>query len=1335
MVFKSWFQSLGRKPSRRPRTTGHATTTKAAAEQLEDRSLLSVAAVFVSGELFVSSDAGDSIAIRQNATSLRVEVVANGLLLGTAPNVPTSTVTSIVVKGGDAANNIDLNLVTNLTFPSLTGIRPIFVDGGNGDDSIVGSPTYSDSLLGGDGVDSLDGQAGNDTINGGDGRDSITGGDGNDSLIGGDGSDTITGDLGNDTITGGNHADSIMGGDGADLIDAGQSSDTVSGGNDNDTINGSDGQDSLSGDAGDDSILGGGDDDVIAGGADNDILTGQSGNDSVSGDDGNDQVSGGAGHDSVSGNLGSDTVNGEMGDDIVNGNEGDDTVFGGNGNDVLRGDGTATVGGPAGNDRLNGQGGNDTLLGGGGADNLDGGIGNDTVDSADPIPEATPLTISIVGSSVVEGDAGSALLNFTLTLSQSSFLPISVDVQTADGSASLVNLDYLALTQTVTFAPGVTTATVAVMVTGDVVNEVDETVRLVLSAPTNGARLLNQEGTGTITNDDAPPAQLFASMFAGDLYRVDQTTAASRLIGNTSQFAVHDIAQDANGQLIGYSQFGPLLFSIDPATATSQITTFVNGTLLGFNIEGDMAYDTVNNLIYYVTFTNTGNPHLFRIDPTNGTVVDVGNIVVGNANLAANGDSVDMDYLAIRNGTLFCVIAGGITGANANFNGALFSIDPTTAAATRIGALGVNLAPLTGGLDYDAVNDQFLLLEAVTTNLYRVSPTTGAATLVGNTGLPSSFFDAPTGLSFAIVAAQAAPTVSVGNVNLIEGDTGTQAVMFPVTVQATGGNVTVDYQTADGTATAGSDYIATFGTLNFGPAGGTQMVAVLVNGDFRFEGDETFFLQLTNVTGAAIDSGSGIATIANNDVAPLGDTLLGNTGNDTLIGGPADDLLNGDGGNDLLLGNAGNDTLLGGGAADTLNGGDGNDSLDGQGGPDLIESGTGDDIFVWQGTFSGSDTVTNASGADGVQVLLGATANNVTITQSAIPADGTMGLIQITDGTAKLTIDSSIGQVTVNSGAGDDTVTVGDLDTVCRASLVIQGDAGNDLLSALNAKVGVIRILIEGGAGNDTLIGSLGGDTLDGGAGTDRLKGGNGNDLLQGGTGADSINGENGDDTLLGGDLNDSLTGDGADTLGGDAGNDSLGGGLGNDVLNGGAGSDTARGGDGDDTINGGDGNDSLLGESGLDSLNGNAGDDTLDGGRNNDLLNGSDGNDKIRGDHGDDTINAGLGDDTINGGDGDDIIGGGDGNDLLGGGDGDDSISGGAGNDTISGGDGDDLLLGGSGSDIVLGDQGDDQVNGQGATNTISGGQGDDTLFGAPGDINESFVLSAALLTALSAT
>ncbi len=1305
---------------------------------MEDRSLLSVAALFVNGELFVSSDGGDSIAIRQDSTNGRVQILANGGVLGTAPNVATSAVTSIVVKGGDDANVIDLSQVTGTTYPSLTptGIK---VDGGNGNDTITGSPTHASSLLGGDGADTLLGGTGGDTLDGGNGTDSIDGGDGNDSLIGGDGSDTINGGIGNDTISGGNHSDSINGGDGNDSIDGGQSNDTISGGIGDDTINGSDGNDSLSGDAGNDSMFGGAGADSMSGGDGNDTMGGQAGNDTVNGDNGDDRVDGDGGNDSVSGNLGNDFVDGDAGNDTVNGNEGNDTLFGGSGDDIMRGDGTALLSSTAGNDVINGQGGNDTLFGGGGADNMDGGSGNDVVDSNDALPEAAPVTVTVVGGSVLEGNAGTVNLPFTLTLSQASFLPITVNVSTADGSASAAS-DYTAISnQLVTFAPGQTTATVNVSVNGDATNEVNETVRLILSNPTNGARLQNQEAAGTITNDDAAPIVLFAQTFFGQFLRVDQNTAATTLVANIAQSAIHDIEANGNGTIIGYSQNGPLLFRINPLTGATNIVTFVNPALLGPDVEGDMGYDKTNNIIYYVADTTAngqGNPHLFRIDPTTGNVGDIGNITVGGNNLAGNNDQIEMDYLSFRNGQVYCVIPGTIAGGNANFNDALFRINPATGAATLIGALGVNLTPLGGGLTYDAVGDRFYLAEAQTGNLYRIDPATGAATLVGNTGIVFNGGDAITGLTFAPVAAVAPRSVSVSNVSVTEGDVGTQVVTFTVTAGGGGGAVTVNYATADGTATAGSDYVATSGALTLGGANPlSQTVSVTVNGDFQFESDETFFLQLTSVTGAVIANGSGIGTILNNDTAPLGDTLLGNTGNDTLIGGPADDLLNSDGGNDLLLGNGGNDTLLGGSGTDTLNGGDGNDSLDGQGGADVIESGNGDDIFVWQGSSSGNDTLTNASGADGVQVTLNGANNNVTVKQSAIPVNGTFGLLQVTEGSATLTVDSSISQVTVNSGAGDDTVTVGDLDTVCRASLVIQGDAGNDLLNATNAKTGAIRLRMEGGDGNDTLLGGQGNDTLVGDAGTDRIKGGDGNDQLEGGAGADSINGENGNDTLLGGDATDSLTGDGSDTLSGDAGNDSLNGGIGNDSLLGGVGNDTANGGDGDDQVDGGDGNDSLLGSSGQDTLTGDAGDDTLDGGVNNDSLNGGDGNDKLRGDHGDDTINGGAGNDTVNGGDGDDVINGGDGNDLLGGFDGNDVISGGAGNDTISGGDGDDTLNGGGGADVVLGDQGDDLVNGQGGSNTISGGQGDDTLLGAISDINESYVLSAALLSALNAT
>jgi Ca2+-binding RTX toxin-like protein len=1031
---------------------------------------------------------------------------------------------------------------------------------------------------------------------------------------------------------------------------------------------------------------------------------GQAGQDSLTGDLGDDSLSGGDGNDTVSGGLGNDTVNGDAGNDSLFGNEGDDKLFGGSGNDTLDGF--------LGNDQLFGQGGSDSLKGGGGIDSLDGGAGADILDSADPLPDAVPVTITVAGGSVLEGNAGTTNLAFTLTLSAASFTPVTVNVSTADGTAT-AGSDYTAIAnQLVTFAPGITTQTVNVQVNGDVTNEVDETVRLDLSNATN-ASLQNQEGIGTITNDDAPPLALFGINNNG-LSIINSATAATTFVGNTGLFNVVDITADANKNLIGIvlggGFGGPQIFHMNANSGQVTSLTPINGLPNGIR-EGDIAFDAANNVMYAV-FSGLGNPSLFRINPTNGAATNVGGIqVLSSGSLADIGkatDDVEFDYLAFRPAAgavpaaLFGVISGGATGV-ATVNDALFRINTGTAVATVVGALGPNLGTVSGGLEWDASANDLLLIDGASGILARVNPATGVATPVGNTGLFNE-----TGLTFAANPAVAPRSVSVSDISVTEGDQGTKLATFNVTAGAGNGPVTLSYATVDGTATAGTDYVATSGSLTFGAAGGTQTVSVVINGDYSFEADQTFFLQLSNVVGAAVADGSGVGTILNDDSPPLGDTLLGNTGNDTIYGGPANDFINGDGGADLIFGNAGNDTILGGNSADTINGGDGNDSIDGQGGPDQIESGNGDDIFVWSGASSGNDTVTNASGADGVQATFDGSSNVVTIGQSAVPLGGIYSFLQVSEGGSTLTVDSSVAQVTVDGGNGDDTITVTDMDRVCRGLVTVRGGKGDDLLTGVNAKLGQMSLSMSGGDGNDTIIGTSGDDTLSGDAGNDRIKAGLGNDLVFGGAGIDSINGDGGNDTLIGGDGTDTLVGDGADTLSGDAGNDSLVGGQGNDSLTGGDGNDTVSGGDGNDTVSGDNGNDSLLGDSGQDSINGGNGDDTIDGGRNDDILNGGAGNDKIRGDHGNDTIAGGAGDDTINGGDGDDVI---------------------------SGGDGDDTLLGGTGNDIIVGDQGDDSINGQSSTDTLAGGQGDDTIVAAAaGEVNEKFVLSAQTLLDLTA-
>lgn len=112
------------------------------------------------------------------------------------------------------------------------------------------------------------------------------------------------------------------------------------------------------------------------------------------------------------------------------------------------------------------------------------------------------------------------------------------------------------------------------------------------------------------------------------------------------------------------------------------------------------------------------------------------------------------------------------------------------------------------------------------------------------------------------------PTLSVDDVVVTEGDSGTSAATFTVSLSAgSSKTVTVDFATADGTATA-ADYAPVSGTLVFAKGQTAKAVAVAVKGDTAVEPDETFALRLSNASNAVIADGSGEATILNDDAPP-----------------------------------------------------------------------------------------------------------------------------------------------------------------------------------------------------------------------------------------------------------------------------------------------------------------------------------------------------------------------------------------------------------------------------------------------------------------------------------
>src|SRR6185436_9917584 len=104
------------------------------------------------------------------------------------------------------------------------------------------------------------------------------------------------------------------------------------------------------------------------------------------------------------------------------------------------------------------------------------------------------------------------------------------------------------------------------------------------------------------------------------------------------------------------------------------------------------------------------------------------------------------------------------------------------------------------------------------------------------------------------------PSISVRDVVVVEGNSGTTQATFVVALSgAASQSVPFSFTTANGTATAGSDYIASSGNATFAPGEVEKPVVVLVNGDSVDETQETFFLDISNVQNATVSSNRGTA--------------------------------------------------------------------------------------------------------------------------------------------------------------------------------------------------------------------------------------------------------------------------------------------------------------------------------------------------------------------------------------------------------------------------------------------------------------------------------------------
>ncbi len=131
------------------------------------------------------------------------------------------------------------------------------------------------------------------------------------------------------------------------------------------------------------------------------------------------------------------------------------------------------------------------------------------------------------------------------------------------------------------------------------------------------------------------------------------------------------------------------------------------------------------------------------------------------------------------------------------------------------------------------------------------------------------------------------PTVSIADATVSEGNAGTKVASFTLALsQAASAPVSVDAATRDGSAFAGSDYVPRSARVTFPPGATSATFDVTINGDTAVEGNEVFYVGLSNLSGASAGDLEALGTIGNDDLAQLriddASVVEGNSGASTI---------------------------------------------------------------------------------------------------------------------------------------------------------------------------------------------------------------------------------------------------------------------------------------------------------------------------------------------------------------------------------------------------------------------------------------------------------------------
>jgi len=452
------------------------------------------------------------------------------------------------------------------------------------------------------------------------------------------------------------------------------------------------------------------------------------------------------------------------------------------------------------------------------------------------------VSIAVAPASVSEDGGTNLVYTVTRSLNLSSATVVNL---TTSGTADSAT-DYTGAVATVTIPAGATTATVVINPTADNVVEANETVILTVAGGSGYTVGAPASATGTILNDDVPAASI--------------SVAPATVNEDSGTPLVYTVTLDQPALTplsISFGLSGAATPGTDYAAPTAPLTIAAGATTGTITITPVADATPETNETVQLTLSAGSGYTLAAPTSATGTIIDddapalsINDVSVneGNSGTTAMTFTVSLSGPAGPGGVAFDIAtADGTATAGSDYTAASLS--------GQVIPAGSSSATFTVLVLGDTLNEPN---ETLFVNVSNVS----GATVSDGQALGT------------IVNDDAVPTLSINDISLTEGNSGTTSATLTVVLSAASGQaVTVNYATSDTTAVSPTDYVSSSGTLSFAPGVLSRDIVVQVNADTTPEPNETFAVTLSGASNAVIGKASGTVTIVNDDqpvtVAPV----------------------------------------------------------------------------------------------------------------------------------------------------------------------------------------------------------------------------------------------------------------------------------------------------------------------------------------------------------------------------------------------------------------------------------------------------------------------------------